>query len=137
MIDLPQGKQLVLYDATCKLCDSTIQYIIAHDQKDLFRFCSLESERGKKILKYIGTPKTLDSIVLYIPGEAYYVKLEAVTNIMKELNSPLRYLAFLSILGRFGNFIYDQIAKNRIKVFGNKTSCMLPTEDIKKKFLDM
>jgi predicted DCC family thiol-disulfide oxidoreductase YuxK len=37
---------------------------------------------------------------------------------------------------RFRNFVYDYIAKNRYKWFGKKESCMLPTHELKNKFLN-
>jgi predicted DCC family thiol-disulfide oxidoreductase YuxK len=36
----------------------------------------------------------------------------------------------------FRDFVYDYIAKNRYQWFGKKDNCMIPTPDLKAKFLD-
>jgi len=36
---------------------------------------------------------------------------------------------------RIRNYIYDYIAKNRYKWYGKKESCMIPTPELKAKFL--
>ena len=52
--DLPKDKKIILFDGVCNLCNSSVQYVIKHDKKDIFRFVSLQSELGQKIVKHIG-----------------------------------------------------------------------------------
>ena len=78
MIDLPKNKKIILFDGVCNLCESSVQFIIKYDTKDVFRFVALQSELGKEILKHIGiSPINIDSIILYEPGIAYYYKSSA------------------------------------------------------------
>ena len=130
---LPIDKKIILFDGVCNLCDSSVQFIINHDAKDIFRFVAIQSELGSKIINYLGIDTSIvDSIILYIPNIGYYTKATAVFRIAKELNTWHRYLSFI---GKKGNFIYDYIAKNRYQWFGKKESCMIPTSDINNKFL--
>ena len=135
--DLPKDKKIILFDGICNLCDNAVQFIIKHDKKDIFRFVSLQSELGKNILKYIGVNNSqIDSIVLYLPGIAYFIKADAAFKILKELNSNYRFLLLLSFLPSFiKNSIYDYIATNRYKWYGKKESCLVPTDELKAKFL--
>jgi predicted DCC family thiol-disulfide oxidoreductase YuxK len=136
MDQLPKDKKIILFDGVCNLCDNSVQFIIKHDSKDVFRFASLQSEIGEQILKHIGVdPTKVDSIVLYVPGVAYYLKAEAAMQISSELNSWHRFLSYLSFTGFIGNFVYDYIAKNRYKWYGKKEECMIPTVALKEKFL--
>ena len=136
MENLPIAKKIILFDGVCNLCDSSVQFIIKHDDRDVFRFASLQSEIGQQILKHIGVdPTKVDSIVLYVPGVAYYLKAEAAIQISSELNSWHRFLSYLSFTGSIGNFVYDYIAKNRYKWYGKKEECMIPTVALKEKFL--
>ncbi len=48
--DLPKGKKIILFDGLCNLCDSSVQFILKHDDKDVFRFVSIQSELGFKLL---------------------------------------------------------------------------------------
>ena len=133
--DLPKNKKIVLFDGVCNLCDSSVQFIIKHDDKDIFRFVAIQSELGSKIINYLGLDSKVDSIILYIPNVGHYTKSNAIFRIAKELNTWHRYLSFLSFIGKKGNFIYDYIAKNRYQWYGKKESCMIPNSAIYSKFL--
>lgn len=135
-MEFPEGKKIILFDGVCNLCDNTVQFIIKHDTKDVFRFIALQSEMGEKILKYIGVDRSkIDSIILYEPGVSYYFKAEAAMLIAGELNTWHRILKYFTFMSKFGNLFYDLIAKNRYKWYGKKDACMMPTPEIKSKFL--
>lgn len=137
MENLPLDKKIILFDGVCNLCDNTVQFIIKHDKKDIFRFVALQSDLGQEIIKHIGldTSKT-DSIILYEPGHAYYYKAEAAFKIAKELNSIYSFISIFSILPKWlSNKGYDYIARNRYKWYGKKNECMIPTPETKAKFL--
>ncbi|SFU72398.1 Predicted thiol-disulfide oxidoreductase YuxK, DCC family [Pustulibacterium marinum] len=138
-MELPKGKHIVLFDGVCNLCDAAVQRIITHDKKDLYRFASLQSELGQQLLKERGIDtKEIDSIILIIPGEAYYIKADAALEIAKNMGSWYTALGFTkSVLSSsFTNWVYDFIAKNRYKWYGKKEACMIPTPELKAKFLD-
>lgn len=137
MKNLPQNKKIILFDGICNLCDATVQFIIKHDKKDIFRFVALQSDLGKEIIDHIGldTSKT-DSIILYEPGQAYYYKAEAALKIAKVLGGIYSLLNVFSILpNRLSNKVYDFVALNRYKWYGKKDECMIPTPEMKTKFL--
>ena len=137
MLGLPENKKIILFDGVCNLCDSSVQFIIKHDKKDVFRFVALQSELGIEICNYIGVERTkIDSIILYNPGVAYYYKFSAVIEICGELGGIYGMLSVFKILPeKLRNYIYDYIAKNRYKWYGKKESCMIPTPELKAKFL--
>ena len=137
MESVPQDKKIILFDGVCNLCDASVQYIIKHDKKDVFRFVALQSELGEKITKHIGIDRSkTDSIVLYEPKIAYYTKFEAALKIATELGGWISLLRLFSIFPKaFQNWGYDFVAKNRYKWYGKKESCMMPTPEISAKFL--
>ncbi|WP_298138216.1 thiol-disulfide oxidoreductase DCC family protein [Flavobacterium sp.] len=136
MENLPKDKKIILFDGVCNLCDASVQLIIKHDENDVFRFVALQSELGQQILKHIGVDiSVIESILLYEPGIAYYYKAEAVMRISKNMNGWYPILSYFSFLGKSVNFIYDFVAKNRYKWYGKKESCMIPTPELKSKFL--
>jgi predicted DCC family thiol-disulfide oxidoreductase YuxK len=137
MQNLPHDKKIILFDGVCNLCDSAVQYIIKHDNKDIFRFVALQSDSGKEICNYIGVDQTkIDSIILYNPNIAYYYKSSAIIEIAKELGGIYSLISIFKILPeKIRNYIYYYIAKNRYKWYGKKESCMIPTPELKAKFL--
>lgn len=133
---LPKGKKIILFDGVCNLCNQSVQFIIKKDTADVFRFVSLQSALGQEILKHIGVDtKKTDSIVLYEPGVAYYTKAAAAMEIASHLDSWHKIIKYFKFTGRFGNWIYDYIAKNRYQWYGKKESCMMPTPELQDKFL--
>ncbi len=133
---LPKDKKIILFDGVCNYCNDKVNFIIKNDTNDSFRFVALQSETGQKIIAYLGIDKTIDSIILYEPGYAYFIKSEAVFRIIKHLSSSVKLLlVFNFIPTNIKNIFYDCIAKNRYKWFGKKENCLLPTEDISGKFI--
>lgn len=133
--ELPKDKKIILFDGVCNLCDSSVQFVIKHDKKDVFRFVALQSELGKKIVNHIGA-STVDSTILYEPGKAYYIKSDVAFKILKEIGGVYKVLLVFSILPKsILNHIYDYVAQNRYSWFGRKESCQLPTFELQFKFL--
>ncbi|MDM1370195.1 thiol-disulfide oxidoreductase DCC family protein [Myroides marinus] len=137
MLDIPRNKKIVLFDGVCNLCDNAVNKVIKADNTDQFRFVSLDSDKGKEILNYIGIDRAkIDSIVLYEPGIAYYIKSKAAFQIASKLGGFYSLVNIFSVLPTgITDKMYDYIAKNRYKWYGKKESCMIPSEDIKQKFL--
>jgi len=137
-MEFPENKKIILFDGVCNLCNGFVQFVIKHDKKDDFRFASLQSEYGRKVQNHLGinfsNPK---SIILYQPGVAYFKKSEAVFEIIKKFGGFYRVFIIFNVFPKiFIDLIYDFVAKNRYKWFGQKDQCMLPTLELKSKFLD-
>lgn len=132
-----ENKKIILFDGVCNLCSNAVQFVIKHDKKDTFRFVALQSDLGKEICTYIGVDQTkIDSIIMYNPGVAYYYKSDAVIEIAEDLGGLYSLMAIFKILPeKLRNYIYDYIAANRYKWYGKKESCMIPTPELKAKFL--
>ena len=127
---------IILFDGVCNLCNSSINFVIKRDKNDRFKFATLQEEPGVSLLKRynIDTFNT-DSIILIENGKAY-VKSTAALRVAKKLSGgwPLLY-AFIIIPAFIRNWVYDYVAKNRYKWYGKKDSCMIPTPELKAKFL--
>lgn len=138
MTNLPKNKKLILFDGVCNLCNSSVQYVIKHDKKNRFMFTALQSKVGKEIINQfqIDTYKT-DSILLYSPDQGIDYKSTAALKIAYFLGFPNSLISVFIIIPPFiRNRVYDYIAKNRYKWYGKKESCMIPTPELKSKFLE-
>ena len=137
MKNLPPNKKIILFDGVCNLCNSSVQFVIKQDSRDVFRFVALQSDLGQDILKHIGIDsKHIDSIILYEPGIAYYYKSDAALEIAKNLGGFFHFGTLFRIIPTgIRNQLYDYIAKNRYNWYGKMKNCMLPTPELKSKFL--
>ncbi len=138
MLDLPKNKKIILFDGVCNLCNTAVQFVTKHDKKDLFRFVALQSDLGQSIIEHIDIDtQNTDSIILYEPGVAYYVKSEAALEIVKHLSGGIAFLSVFNILPTaLKDGLYDYIAKNRYKWYGKREYCMIPTAELQSKFLE-
>ncbi|MBT0608697.1 thiol-disulfide oxidoreductase DCC family protein [Aequorivita echinoideorum] len=128
--------KIILFDGVCNLCNGAITFIIKRDKKNSFKFAALQSEIGQQLIsKFNIDTQKVDSIIL-IDGEKYYEKSSAALHISKELSGAYPLLFGFMVVPKFiRNSVYDYIAKNRFKWFGKKESCMIPTAELKAKFL--
>ena len=133
---MEKNYKIILFDGVCNLCNSSVNFVIKKDKKEVFRFAALQSEIGQKyISKFKIDPSQTDSIVL-IDGDKHYIKSSAALTIAKYLKGgyPLFY-AFMIVPNFIRNWVYDYVAKNRYRWYGKKESCMIPTPELKSKFL--
>jgi len=131
-----QFYKIILFDGVCNLCNSSVNFVIRHDPNKQFKFAALQSTIGEQWVKKfaIDTSKT-DSIIL-IDHDKAYVKSSAALRVAKHLDKgyPLLY-GFMIFPAFLRNWVYDFIAKNRYRWFGKKESCMIPTPELKERFL--
>jgi predicted DCC family thiol-disulfide oxidoreductase YuxK len=138
MVDIPKNKKIIIFDGICNLCNNSVLKVIKYDKKDSFMFVALQSKSGQDIINYLKIDiSKIDSIVLYEPGVAYDIKSTAVLKIMKDFGGFWFLTQIFEILPiTIRDFFYDYIANNRYKWFGKEESCMIPTPELKTKFLN-
>lgn len=127
---------IILFDGVCNLCNSSVNFIIDHDKKNVFRFASLQSDAGQTLLKKFNlNVKDFNSIIL-VENDKFYERSSAVMKIVRKFPGLWKFLyLFIIIPPPVRNFVYDIIADNRYKWFGKKESCRVPTPELKEKFL--
>jgi len=139
MLDkLPKNKKILLFDGVCNFCNSTVLKIIKYDSKDIFVFASLQSKIGKSITSNLNIDTTkVDSIILFETETNFHVKSNAALRVMQLLGGFWKLATIFKVLPvSFRDSIYNYIAKNRYKWFGKKDNCMIPTTELKSKFLN-
>ena len=131
------SQAIILFDGVCNLCNYSVQFIIKHDPKAYFRFASLQSESGARLLDKHNLASNPFQSVILISNDRVYNRSSAALNIAKKLNGawPLLYI-FIITPPFVRNAIYDWIANNRYKWFGKRNECMIPTPDLKSRFIN-
>ncbi|HEY8688829.1 MAG TPA: thiol-disulfide oxidoreductase DCC family protein [Chitinophagaceae bacterium] len=128
---------IVLFDGVCNLCNSAVQFIIRHDNKNIFMFTSLQSNAGQKLLaQYNFPPDELNSFIL-IKNNKAYTRSSGALKVVKKLKGlwPLLY-GFIIIPKFIRDEVYNWVGKNRYKWFGKQDACMIPTPELKARFLN-
>ncbi len=129
-------KSIILFDGICNLCNSSVQFVINHDNKQHFLFASIQSDASAKLLlQHNAKKKSLKSIVL-IEDDKTYKKSTAVLKIVRKLNAPWNlFYVFIVIPVIIRDFFYDLIAKHRYKWFGKKDECTVIIGENKNRFI--
>ena len=130
-----EGKPILFFDGVCNLCNNSVQFIIKHDKKAVFRFASLQSEAWKRISKDGDVEHNMDTVVLYHNGK-FYTRSSAVVKSVSLLGGGWKLINIGYLIPSFlRNKLYDLIASKRYKWFGTG-SCMVPTPELKSRFLE-
>lgn len=135
-VEIPTDKPILLFDGVCNLCNASVQFIIKRDPKAKVRYTALQSEIGQAILKQENrNPNDLNTAILYENGQLY-TRSSVGLRLSRYMSGlwPLFYV-FIFLPKSLRDPIYNWIAKNRYNWFGKSESCMLPTPELKSRFL--
>lgn len=129
-------KPVILFDGVCNLCTGSVQFILKRDKEKKFMFASLQSNYGQALLKQFDlSTTTFNSFILY-QDRKIYTRSTAALRMFQQLKG-WKWVKIFWIVPKFiRDGVYNLIAKNRYKWFGQKNVCWLPTIDLKARFFD-
>ena len=127
---MKQLKNTILFDSKCNLCSKTVKRVIKLDKNKLFTFISNKSEYGKNIIsKNNLNSVTTETIVLFTTENKFLIKSDAAISIAVKLNPLFLIFNILFIVPKkIRDRVYDYVAKNRYKWFGENESCDITNE---------
>jgi predicted DCC family thiol-disulfide oxidoreductase YuxK len=138
---------IVLFDGVCNFCDASVNFVIEHDPGGYFKFAPLQSEAGTKLAAEYGLASRvaddapgdgsipIDSVILIEDGEAYTHSTAALM-VARRLSGLWSWTyAFIIVPSPVRDFVYRLFAKYRYRIFGRKDECMLPTPEVRARFL--
>jgi predicted DCC family thiol-disulfide oxidoreductase YuxK len=123
---------VILYDGNCNLCSWSMEFILLRDYENHFKFTSLQSAEGRRLVFEHGIQlETVDSFIL-IEGPQFFTQSSAAIKVSQHFSGWWSILSLLTILPKpIRDWSYDRIAKNRYKWFDQVNSCAVPfMEDI-------
>lgn len=132
---LPEN--IVIFDGVCNLCEFSVNFIFEHDPAGHFFFTPAQSPLGASLLKHFGiNTSRLDTVVL-VRGDRAFTRSAAAIEIASRLDMPWNLLTvFQAVPEPLRDVMYDLIAQNRYQLFGKKDACMLPSDELRRRFLE-
>ena len=127
----------ILFDGVCNLCAWAVRFIIERDPRNIVRFASLQSNTGQRLLAEHGiSTVSMDSFVLIENGIAF-TESSAALRVAKLLQGawPVCYAGII-LPKMLRDPVYRFIARNRYRWFGKQDSCMMPTPELRARFLE-
>ena len=127
---------IVLFDGVCNFCNGAVNWVIDRDKQGYFKFAALQSEIGEELAAKHGIDRTqTDSVILVEDGKVYTYS-DAALRIARKLDGPLSNAYALRFVPRFvRDFAYKLFANYRYKLFGKQDACMMPTPEVRARFL--
>jgi predicted DCC family thiol-disulfide oxidoreductase YuxK len=134
---LYRESQIIFFDGVCNLCEGTVQFLLKRNKKKNLLFASLQSNSGQQMLKHFNLPLNNFNSFVFIENGKLYQRSAGALRVTKYLSGlwPLLY-AFLIVPPFIRNAVYDFVARNRYKWYGQKNECWLPTPELQKRFLE-
>ena len=127
---------IVLFDGVCNFCNATVNFVIEHDKAGFFKFAALQSEIGEELIAkhVIDTAKT-DSVVV-VEDEKAYTYSSAALRIAKRLDGIWSWASVFVVVPKpIRDSIYKVFARYRYRLFGKQDACMMPTPEVRSRFL--
>ena len=116
-----------LYDGVCVLCSGAVKYTLRHEREPAIRFVAIQSREGRALAQAHGINPDDPESFLFIEGGKALAKSDGVLALMRHLRGPARLLLVGAVLPRaIRDWLYDRVARNRYRWFGQKTACERP-----------
>jgi predicted DCC family thiol-disulfide oxidoreductase YuxK len=130
-------QKIILFDGICNLCNGSVTFILQREKEPIFQFASIQSEAGQGLLAWCGLSKDYNQAVILIDRGKIFLGSTAALKIGQTLKFPLSVLSYAGfIVPKFiRDWAYNQIAVNRYQWFGKKEVCIVPTPNLKGRFL--
>ena len=131
------GVSIILFDGVCNFCSGTVRFILTRDKKRRFRFAPLQSHKATELLKQLGLQTDHPDTIILVDGVRRHTKSSAALRIARRLSGPWPLLSILLVVPKpLRDNVYDAFAARRYRWFGKRESCFVPTDDIRRRFLE-
>lgn len=125
-----------VFDSACVLCDGGVHYTLKHEKTESIRFVSIQSDVGRALAREHGLDPDDPQTFLFIEDGRAFEKSDAVIALARHLKGPAGWVSRARLLPKpLRDLAYLLIARNRYRLFGRKTTCMVPTPETRHRFV--
>ena len=127
---------VILFDGVCNFCNGAVNFVISRDRDGYFKFAALQSAVGEELLDKHRIDKVETDSVVLIEDDKAYLHSSAALRIVRKLPGlwPVLY-GFIIVPKGIRDWAYRLFAKHRYRLFGRREECMIPTPEIRTRFL--
>ena len=124
-------RDTIIFDGTCNLCNGVVGWLLKFAPMACFNFVPFQSPEGQRLLKLHHKPTTnLDTVIL-IDKEGVHTHSDGFLRIVSTIPKWRRVAALLAFIPRMlRDFIYKTASRNRLKWFGNSSSCYITLNQV-------
>lgn len=132
----PDDRPILIFDGSCILCSTFVQFILRTDKNRRLRLMSAQSPLGTALYRHLGLdPVDYETNILLQDGRIW-LKSEGSIRIFEQLGFPWSLMSIGRLLPRVvRNRLYEVIARNRLRWFGIRETCYSPDPSQADRFL--
>jgi predicted DCC family thiol-disulfide oxidoreductase YuxK len=129
-------RNLILFDGVCNFCNSAVQMVIEIDRHKIFKFASIQSELGQQLYRQHGLDPIDIQTLMFVDGDRVLTKSDAVLEVLSRLDGGWQLLAgFRAMPQPVRDWAYTEFARQRFVLFGRRDTCMVPTPELRERFI--
>jgi predicted DCC family thiol-disulfide oxidoreductase YuxK len=132
----PGDRPIILFDGHCALCSGWVSFVLRHDRAAVFRLLPAQTALGTALYRHYGLdPRDYETNILIEDGRAFF-KSESAIRMLERLGAPwsaARVLRIIPVAWR--DFLYDIVARNRLRWFGRRDQCLISAPRYEDRFL--
>lgn len=131
-------QRIIIFDGVCNFCNGAVNFIIRHDPDSKFSFTTMQSELARDLThRYNIDNVGIDTFLLIKDGKCF-IWTNAALEIASELEGSWHLFRYFRILPRpVRDYFYRLFARNRYALFGRTDECMIPTQNIRSRFVGL
>ncbi|MDC3332953.1 DCC1-like thiol-disulfide oxidoreductase family protein [bacterium] len=130
------NRYIVIFDGVCNFCNGAVNFIINRDPDGMFAFTPMQTELARELMEKHNIYNVgVDTFLLIKNGECF-VYSSAALEITKDLTGVWYIFNIFKIVpNSIRDFLYKVFARNRYALFGRQEICMVPTDEVRSRFV--
>lgn len=135
---LPHGKTVIIFDGICVLCSFSARFVARRDKADQFRFATAQGPLGQALYNHYGLDSSdFDTALVISPDGVLHEKADAVATVLTTLGGVWLAGGLIGFLPKgLRDWLYDRVAQNRYRLFGQTNLCSLAGNAVKDRLID-
>jgi predicted DCC family thiol-disulfide oxidoreductase YuxK len=127
---------ILLFDGECAFCASSVRFILRHERAASLRFAPRKSLAGLELCARNGINSDGVKSMILIRDREVLTHSDAVLAVAQYLKAPWSYAFLFRVIPRWlRNGVYRFISRNRQRLSFGNSSCEIPREGWRGRFL--
>jgi predicted DCC family thiol-disulfide oxidoreductase YuxK len=129
---------LILFDGVCNFCNGAVNMVIEIDRQKIFKFAAIQSDLGQRLYRQHGLDPSDIQTLMLVDGDRVLTKSDAVLAVLAKLEGGWQlFAAFTALPQPLRDWAYSEFARQRFLLFGKRAECVVPTPELRDRFIDI